>query len=89
MKKILSLMLVISLLASVAPVYANVPTEYTYVFGVKTGGNDNGGTDDDVHMGVSTYDAGIASDHYRALGASALGLMCNIHSNCRIFHHGE
>ncbi|MCP1135462.1 hypothetical protein NKT34_19380 [Paenibacillus polysaccharolyticus] len=71
MKKILSLMLVISLLASVAPVYANVPTEYTYVFGVKTGGNDNGGTDDDVHMGVSTYDAGIASDHYRALGAAA------------------
>ena len=70
MKKILSLMLVISLLASVAPVYANVPTEYTYVFGVKTGGNENGGTDDDVHMGVSTYEPGIASDHYRAIGAA-------------------
>ncbi|WP_042198006.1 hypothetical protein [Paenibacillus camerounensis] len=60
MKKILSLMLVFSLLASVAPVYANVPTTYTYKIGVKTGGN---GTDDDLYMGVSTYDTGIGSDY--------------------------
>lgn len=70
MKKILSLMLVFSLLASVAPVYANVATEYNYVFGVKTGGNDDGGTGDEIHMGVSTYESGLPSDHAANLGGA-------------------
>ncbi|MFD0960896.1 hypothetical protein [Paenibacillus chungangensis] len=60
MKKILSLILALTLLTSVAPVYANVDTEYNYVFGVKTGGN---GTDDEIYMGVSTYEPGVYSDH--------------------------
>ncbi|WNS41216.1 hypothetical protein [Paenibacillus sp. MMS20-IR301] len=71
MKKILSLMLVFSLLASVAPVYANTATEYTYVFGVKTGGNGNGGTGDDIYMGVSTYEPGVNSDHVANFGGAA------------------
>lgn len=71
MKKIISLMLVFSLLLSVAPVYANVATEYTYVFGVKTGGNDNGGTGDDIYMGVSTYESGINSDQATNFGGAA------------------
>ncbi len=70
MKKILSLMLVLSLLASVAPVYANVATEYTYVFGVKTGGNNDGGTGDDIHMGVSTYESGANSDYAANFGGA-------------------
>lgn len=70
MKKIVSLMLVLSLLASVAPVYANVATEYTYVFGVKTGGNGDGGTGDDIHMGVSTYEQGVISDHVANYGGA-------------------
>ncbi|WP_138755077.1 hypothetical protein [Paenibacillus sinopodophylli] len=71
MKKILSLMLVLSLLASVAPVYANVATEYNYVFNVITGGNDDGGTGDDIYMGVSTYETGESSDHVAKLGGAA------------------
>ncbi|AIQ50940.1 hypothetical protein [Paenibacillus sp. FSL R7-0331] len=71
MKKILSLMLVLSLLASVAPVYANTATEYTYVFGVKTGGNGDGGTGDDIYMGVSTYEPGANSDHVANFGGAA------------------
>lgn len=71
MKKILSLMLVFSLLASVAPVYANVATEYNYVFGVKTGGNENGGTGDDIYMGVSTYESGVNSDQATNFGGAA------------------
>jgi large repetitive protein len=71
MKKILSLMLVLSLLTSVAPVYANAATEYTYVFGVKTGGNGDGGTGDDIQMGVSTYEPGASSDHVANLGGAA------------------
>ncbi len=71
MKKIVSLMLVLSLLISVAPVYANVATEYTYVFGVKTGGNGDGGTGDDIYMGVSTYESGTNSDHVANLGGAA------------------
>ncbi|MHA6480566.1 hypothetical protein ACX1C1_01310 [Paenibacillus sp. strain BS8-2] len=58
MKKILSLMLVLSLLASVVPVYANVATKFNYVFGVQTGGNGDGGTGDNIHLGLSTYDTG-------------------------------
>ncbi|MEF3313278.1 hypothetical protein PV433_30785 [Paenibacillus sp. GYB004] len=60
MKKILSLILVLSVLISVVPVYANVSTTYTYKIGVKTGGN---GTDDNLVMGVSTYETGESSDH--------------------------
>lgn len=70
MKKIISLMLVFSLLASVTPVYANVATEYNYMFGVKTGGNDDGGTGDEIHMGVSTYESGLTSDHAANLGGA-------------------
>ncbi len=70
MKKIVSLMLVLSLLISVAPAYANVATEYTYVFGVKTGGNGDGGTGDDIYMGVSTYEPGTNSDHVANLGGA-------------------
>lgn len=71
MKKILSLILVLSLLTSVAPVYANVATEYNYVFGVKTGGNEDGGTGDDIYMGVSTYETGVSSDQVAKLGGAA------------------
>lgn len=70
MKKILSLMMVFSLLTSVAPVYANVATEFNYVFGVKTGGNENGGTGDNIHMGVSTYEPGEYSDHVANYGGA-------------------
>lgn len=64
-------MLVISLLASVTPVYANVATEYNYEFGVKTGGNDDGGTGDDIYMGVSTYESGPASDYAANFGGGS------------------
>jgi hypothetical protein len=64
MKKILSLMLVLSLLISAAPAYANVPTAYKYVFGVTTGWEGGGGgTNDNVYMGLSTYEPGEYSDH--------------------------
>jgi|GEM_PF-1272363 len=72
MKKILSLMLVFSILISlipVAPVHANVATKYSYVFNVKTKDSRYAGTDDNGIMGVSTYEAGEGSDYTKDFGS--------------------
>ncbi len=80
MKKILSLILVLSLLTPLiptAPVHANVPTDYKYVFGVKTKNSEHAGTDDVVHMGVSTYEAGASSDHTTRYGGDGSNFNAN------------
>ncbi|MHA7967618.1 hypothetical protein ACX93W_26245 [Paenibacillus sp. CAU 1782] len=80
MKKILSLILVLSLLIPLipaAPAHANVATDYNYVFNVKTRNGEHAGTDDVVHMGVSTYETGEQSDHTSRYAASGTNFNAN------------
>lgn len=73
MKKILSLILVLSVLISlipVAPVHANVATTYKYTFNVKTKNSEHAGTGDDGNLGVSSYEYGDITSGYGGFGAN-------------------